>query len=147
MIPAGRLGDRIGHKWVFIFGVGLFTLASVACGLSQTSGQLIVARVVQGLAGGIFFPAVTALIQLMFEPRTRGKAFAIMGATIGFSTALGPLVGGLLIQWLGTTDGWRAIFFVNLPFGVIAVIAAFLLLPVQGRGARARPAWTSSDSS
>jgi EmrB/QacA subfamily drug resistance transporter len=129
LIPAGRVGDRIGHKWVFIVGLAGFTLASLAAGLAHDAATLIVARVVQGLFGGIFFPPVTALIQLMFEPRVRGKAFAIFGAAIGFSTALGPLVGGLLIQWLGDTDGWRSIFFVNLPFGVIAVIAAFLLLP------------------
>jgi EmrB/QacA subfamily drug resistance transporter len=135
LIPAGRVGDRIGHKWVFIVGLAGFTLASLAAGLSHDSATLIVARVVQGLFGGIFFPPVTALIQLMFAPRVRGRAFAIFGAAIGFSTALGPLVGGLLIQALGNTDGWRSIFFVNLPFGVIAVIAAFLLLP---RGAEAR---------
>ncbi len=129
LIPAGRIGDRLGHKWVFIVGLAGFTLASLAAGLSQDTTTLIVARVVQGLFGGIFFPPVTALIQLMFPPRVRGKAFAVFGASIGFSTALGPLVGGLLIQWLGDTDGWRSIFFVNLPFGVIAVVAAIILLP------------------
>ena len=129
LIPAGRIGDRFGHKWIFIGGLALFTVASVACGLSQGDVELILARVVQGLAGGIFFPAVTALIQLMYPPLQRGKAFAIMGATIGFSTALGPIVGGLLIEWLGTSEGWRSIFFVNVPFGLIAVTAAFFLLP------------------
>lgn len=129
LIPAGRIGDRIGHKWVFIVGLAGFTIASFAAGISNDATTLIVARVVQGLFGGIFFPPVTALIQLMFPPRVRGKAFAIFGASIGFSTALGPLVGGLLIQWLGDADGWRSIFFVNLPFGVIAVAAAFILLP------------------
>jgi len=129
LIPAGRIGDRLGHKWVFIVGLAGFTLASLAAGLSQDTTTLIVARVVQGLFGGIFFPPVTALIQLMFPPRVRGKAFAVFGASIGFSTALGPLVGGLLIQWLGDADGWRSIFFVNLPFGLIAVAAAIILLP------------------
>lgn len=129
LIPAGRVGDRIGHKWVFIVGVGLFTLASLACGLAQDDLQLIVARVVQGLAGGIFFPAVTALIQLMYRPHERGKAFAVMGATIGFSTALGPIIGGLLIQALGEAEGWRSIFFVNIPIGVVVTIAALVLLP------------------
>jgi MFS family permease len=74
----------------------------------------------------------------MYPPQKRGRAFAIMGATIGFSSALGPLIGGLLIQWLGDTDGWRSIFFVNVPFGIIAVVAAFILLPgvVAGRNAQ-----------
>ena len=138
LIPAGRVGDRVGHKWVFVAGLAGFTLASLWCGLASGSTELIVARVVQGLCGGIFFPAVTALIQLMFTGRTRGKAFAVMGAAIGFSTALGPIVGGLLIEAFGETEGWRSIFFVNLPFGVIAVVAAVLLLPRIVVGASTR---------
>ena len=69
LIPAGRVGDRIGHKWVFFTGIALFTVASLACGLAQNDLQLVVARVVQGLAGGIFVPAVTAFIQLLFPGR------------------------------------------------------------------------------
>ncbi len=140
LIPAGRIGDRIGHKWVFIFGLALFTVASIACGLATDDLTLIIARVVQGLAGGIFFPPVTALIQLMYPPQQRGRAFAIMGATIGFSTALGPIIGGLLIEALGETDGWRSIFFVNVPFGIIAVAAAFFLLPGVVAGKKAEGA-------
>lgn len=129
LIPAGRVGDRIGHKWVFFTGLALFTAASLACGLAQNDLQLIIARVVQGLAGGIFVPAVTAMIQLMFPPRFRGKAFAIMGSVIGVSTALGPIVGGLIIEAFGVENGWRLVFWVNLPIGVIALIAAAILLP------------------
>jgi MFS family permease len=105
LIPAGRVGDRIGHKWVFIAGLTVFTIASLACGLAQNNVQLIAARAVQGLGGGIFSPPITALIQLMFADRRRARAFAIMGATIGFSTALGPLVGGLIIQASGAGVG------------------------------------------
>lgn len=137
LIPAGRLGDRFGHKWVFITGLALFTVASLACGLAQDGTQLIVARVVQGLAGGIYLPAVTAYIQLLFSGRTRGKAFAIMGAVIGVSSALGPLIGGLLIQAFGDTNGWRLVFVVNLPIGIVALIAAFFLLP-SGSESRGR---------
>jgi EmrB/QacA subfamily drug resistance transporter len=129
LIPAGRLGDRLGHKWVFITGLALFTAASLACGLAQDGTQLIVARVIQGLAAGIYLPAVTAYIQLLFTGRTRGKAFAIMGAVIGVSSALGPLIGGLLIQAFGNANGWRLVFVVNLPFGIAALIAAVLMLP------------------
>jgi EmrB/QacA subfamily drug resistance transporter len=129
LIPAGRLGDRYGHKWVFFAGLTLFTVASLACGLAQDGTQLIVARVVQGLAAGTYVPAVTAYIQLLFTGRTRGKAFAIMGAVIGVSSALGPLIGGLLIQAFGNADGWRLVFVVNLPIGVIALVAAAFLLP------------------
>ncbi|HEY5473068.1 MAG TPA: MFS transporter, partial [Candidatus Limnocylindrales bacterium] len=129
LIPAGRLGDRYGHKWVFFTGLALFTTASLACGLAQDGTQLIVARVVQGLAAGIYVPAVTAYIQLLFTGRARGRAFAIMGAVIGVSSALGPLIGGLLIQAFGNTNGWRLVFVVNLPIGIVAMIAAALLLP------------------
>ncbi len=129
LIPAGRLGDRFGHKWVFFSGLALFTVASLACGLAQDDTQLIVARVVQGLGAGTFVPAVTAYIQLLFTGRARGKAFAIMGAVIGVSSALGPLIGGLLIQVFGDINGWRLVFVVNLPIGIVALIAAFFLLP------------------
>ncbi|MCS5734326.1 MFS transporter [Herbiconiux daphne] len=129
LIPAGRVGDRIGHKWVFFTGIALFTAASLACGLAQNDVQLVMARVVQGLAGGIFVPAVTAYIQLLFPPRSRGKAFAIMGAVIGVSSALGPIVGGLIIQAFGAENGWRLVFGVNLPIGVATLIAAAILLP------------------
>lgn len=133
LIPAGRLGDRFGHKWVFFTGLVLFTVASLACGLAQTDMQLIVSRVVQGLAGGIFVPAVTAFIQILFPGRVRGKAFAIMGAVIGVSTALGPIVGGLLIEWFGSTNGWRLVFGVNLPVGIIALALAVVFLPGRKR--------------
>lgn len=134
LIPAGRLGDRYGHKWVFFTGLALFTIASLACGLAQDGTQLIVARVVQGLAGGIYLPAVTAYIQLLFTGRTRGKAFAIMGAVIGVSSALGPLIGGLLIQAFGDLNGWRLVFVVNLPIGIVALVAAAFLLPTGSEG-------------
>ncbi|HEY0261100.1 MAG TPA: MFS transporter [Lacisediminihabitans sp.] len=137
LIPAGRIGDRFGHKWVFFTGLAIFTAASLAAGLAQDPTQLIVARVIQGLGGGIFFPPVTAFIQLLFPPMKRGKAFAIMGATIGVSTALGPIVGGLLIQALGETTGWRYIFFVNIPIGVVGLLGAAFVLPTVIAGAKA----------
>ncbi|WP_456846008.1 MFS transporter [Cellulomonas sp. P5_C6] len=134
LIPAGRVGDRIGHKWVFFTGLLLFTVASLFCGLAQTSLQLIVARVVQGLAGGMFVPGVTAMIQLLFPGPVRGKAFAIMGSVIGVSTALGPILGGLIIQAFGDENGWRLVFWVNIPIGIIALIAAAKILPAGHEG-------------
>ena len=134
LIPAGRFGDRFGHKWVFFAGIALFTVASAACGLAQSDTQLVVARVVQGLAGGIFVPAVTAFIQLLFPGPVRGKAFAVMGAVIGVSSALGPIVGGLIIQAFGEEQGWRLVFGVNLPIGVATLVAAALLLPRKQPG-------------
>ena len=129
LIPAGRLGDRLGHKWVFFTGLALFTAASLACGLAQSDVELIVFRVIQGLGGGIFLPAVTSYIQILFPGRVRGKAFAIMGAVIGVSSALGPIVGGLIIQAFGDTNGWRLIFGVNIPIGVVTLILAAGMIP------------------
>ncbi|MEN9715134.1 MAG: hypothetical protein RJA35_601 [Actinomycetota bacterium] len=129
LIPAGRLGDRLGHKWVFIVGLVLFTIASAYCGLAQNSFDIIVGRLLQGLAAGIYVPAVAAFTQLLFQGRERGKAFAIMGSIIGISSAIGQLTGGLLIQAFGADTGWRWVFFVNLPIGIVTAIAAIRLLP------------------
>jgi len=129
LVPAGRIGDRIGHAKLFILGIAGFTLTSLWCGLSNGAMPLIVGRILQGAFGGIFFPAVLALLQLMFPLSVRGRAFSIQGAVVGFATALGPIVGGLLIAAFGDTHGWRSIFFVNLPIGLIAAIAAIKLLP------------------
>ncbi len=129
LIPAGRVGDRVGHKRVFLVGITVFTAASAACGLAQSDIQLVIFRVIQGLAGGVFTPAVTAFIQLLFPGPVRGKAFAVMGTVIGVSTAVGPIAGGLIIQVFGDTDGWRLVFGVNLPIGLITLAAAWLLLP------------------
>jgi EmrB/QacA subfamily drug resistance transporter len=129
LIPAGRIGDRIGHHRMYVVGLGLFTVASLACGLAQNPGQLIAARAVQGLGAGLFFPAIAALIQLLYAGPARGRAFGALGAVIGLSTALGPLAGGLLIQAAGVEHGWRWVFLVNVPIGLVAVPLAALLLP------------------
>jgi len=129
LIPAGRLGDRIGHKPVFLVGLVVFTLASLWCGLAQSAEELVVARVVQGLGGGIYYPTVTSFIQVLYTGRARGRAFGLMGSVIGLTTALGPLVGGLLIEALGMEDGWRWIFFLNLPIGLVVLIAGLRFLP------------------
>jgi len=139
LIPAGRLGDRFGHKWIFFTGLALFTVASLACGLAQSDVQLIVFRVIQGFAAGVFVPAVTAFIQILFQGKVRGSAFAIMGAVIGVSSALGPIVGGLIIQGFGTSNGWRLIFGVNVPIGVVALILTVFLVPGRRRLAEIAP--------
>jgi MFS family permease len=149
LIPAGRVGDRVGHRWVYVAGVAGFTLASWWCAQAGGATELVVARVVQGLCGGIFFPAVGATIQVLFTGRERGRAFGALGAVIGVASAAGPLVGGVLIEQGASDDAWRSIFYVNLPFGALAVLGALLLLPrgaarragrSPGRRARARRA-------
>ncbi|HEX4790960.1 MAG TPA: MFS transporter [Actinospica sp.] len=136
LVPAGRVGDARGRRTAFLVGLTLFTLASAACGLAQDPTSLVVSRLIQGAAGGVLSPQVSGLIQLLFRGEERGRAFGLFGATIGISTAVGPLLGGLLIHAAGEEHGWRWVFFVNLPIGVLAFIAALRLLPVRARDTR-----------
>src|SRR5881227_1170514 len=118
MLNAGTLGDWLGRKRVFIAGVGLFTLASAACGAAQSPLFLNLARGAQGIGGAIMFAVSLALLSQEFHGRERGTAFGIWGATIGAAVAIGPLVGGVLTS----AAGWRWIFFVNLPIGAACVV-------------------------
>jgi EmrB/QacA subfamily drug resistance transporter len=136
LVPAGRAGDRFGHKPMFLAGLTLFTLASVACGLAQQPGEIVAARIVQGFGAGLFYPAISATIQLSFTGAARSKAFGVLGATIGVSTALGPLLGGLIIAGAGAQDGWRWVFLVNLFIGAVTVPLAAWLLPRSPARAR-----------
>ncbi|MFD7989589.1 MFS transporter [Kitasatospora indigofera] len=136
LVPAGRLGDARSRRAVFISGLALFTLTSALAGAAQNEGWLIAARLVQGVAGGILVPQVSGFIQELFQGAERGRAFGLLGATIGVSTAVGPLLGGLLIEVFGTADGWRWVFYVNLPIGLVALPLAYRLLPPPS----ARPA-------
>ena len=129
LIPAGRAGDRFGHKPLFLTGLTIFTLASVACGLSQNQGEIVAARAIQGIGAGIFYPAIAATIQLSFTGSQRSKAFSALGATIGVSIALGPVLGGLIIAGAGARDGWRWVFLVNLFIGAVALPMAAWQLP------------------
>ncbi|MFG1880006.1 MFS transporter [Sphaerisporangium sp. NPDC049003] len=134
LVPAGRFGDTHGRRSAFVFGVVLFTLASMVAGAAQGSTWLVIARVVQGAAGGVINPQVSGLIQQLFRGAERGRAFGLLGATIGVSTAIGPLLGGLLIQFGGQQEGWRYVFYVNIPIGVLAIVLAYRYIP--GGGAR-----------
>lgn len=129
LMLAGRLGDTWGRKKMFIFGLSLFALSSVACGLAQDTPQLVLARIVQGLGAGCFLPQISATIQSLFQGRERGKALGLLGGVVGLSTALGPILGGVLLRFFGTEEGWRSVFLVNLPIGIIAIILAAKFLP------------------
>ncbi len=131
LVPAGRVGDARGRKTTFLVGLTLFVVASAACGLAQGPMTLVIARLVQGVAGGILSPQVSGLIQLLFRGAERGRAFGMFAATIGISTAVGPLLGGVLIQLGGAEHGWRWVFFVNVPIGVVAFVAALRLIPAR----------------
>ncbi|MGX6448388.1 MFS transporter [Patulibacter sp. S7RM1-6] len=129
LVPAGRLGDARGRRRVFMAGVALFVVASALCGLAPSATVLVLARLLQGVAGGLVTPQVSGFIQELFRGQERGKAFGWFGTTVGVSTALGPLVGGGLIALFGTEHGWRAVFFVNLPIGALALVLARRYLP------------------
>jgi EmrB/QacA subfamily drug resistance transporter len=138
LIPAGRLGDTTGRRRMFVIGVTLFTASSLFAGLAPNAEVLVAARLLQGVGGGLLNPQVSALIQQLFRGAERGRAFGIFGTTVGISTAIGPLLGGLIIGSLGVETGWRWIFFVNLPVGLAAVLLAFRWIPGRDTGPRVR---------
>ncbi|MGY2079538.1 MFS transporter [Modestobacter sp. SYSU DS0657] len=116
VLGAGSLADVFGRRRLYLIGLVVFALASLACGLAPDAGLLIVARGVQGIGGAIMFATTIALINTSYEGRDRGTAFGIWGAVVGASAALGPILGGAL-----TELSWRWIFYVNLPVCVLAV--------------------------
>src|ERR671934_1452465 len=114
LLTAGSLADLFGRRIVFAIGLGLFTVASLLCGLSPGATELDLARGAQGIGGAVMFATSLALLAQEFHGRERGTAFAAWGATTGAAVAVGPLVGGLLTQ----NVGWESIFFINLPIGI-----------------------------
>jgi EmrB/QacA subfamily drug resistance transporter len=134
-IPAsGWVGDRFGTKKTFLFALFAFTAASVLCGLSQSVGQLIAFRILQGVGGGMLTPVGTAMLFRAFPPAERAKASAVLLVPAVLAPALGPVIGG----WLVTDVSWRLIFFVNVPVGVAGFIFGALFLkehkePTAGR--------------
>jgi EmrB/QacA subfamily drug resistance transporter len=134
VITAGRLGDLIGPRIMFAMGIAVFTVASAACGLAPSAGWLIGFRAVQGLGAAMLMPQTLTIITNTFPAERRGAAFGVWGAVAGVATIAGPTLGGLLV----TAFDWRWIFFVNLPFGVIALVLTFVIIPDMRPGRRHR---------
>ncbi|GAA3935511.1 DHA2 family efflux MFS transporter permease subunit [Microbacterium soli] len=125
LLITGRLGDRFGPKRVYLAGLAVFTLASLACGLAGSIGVLVAVRAVQGIGAAMMTPQTMAIITRIFPPQGRGAAMGLWGSVAGVATLVGPLLGGVLVQTLG----WEWIFFVNVPVGVVGFIAAWRLVP------------------
>jgi EmrB/QacA subfamily drug resistance transporter len=122
ILLGGSLGDRYGRRRVFLVGVAWFALASLICGLAQTTGQLVAARVLQGIGGALLTPGSLALIQASFRPGDRAKAIGLWSALAGIAGLIGPFLGGVLVDVLS----WRLVFLLNVPVAV-------LILAVSGR--------------
>jgi EmrB/QacA subfamily drug resistance transporter len=134
VITAGRLGDLIGPRIMFMSGIAVFTAASAACGLAPSPGWLIGFRAVQGLGAAMLMPQTLTIITNTFPPERRGAAFGVWGAVAGVATIAGPTLGGLLV----TAFDWRWIFFVNLPIGVIVLLITPVIIPDLRLGRRHR---------
>jgi EmrB/QacA subfamily drug resistance transporter len=136
LVTAGRLGDALDRRRIFLLALSAFVVFSAACGAAPGITLLVVARLAQGLAAGFMAPQNSALIQQMFRGAERGRAFGFFGATVGISSAAGPITGGAILALASGAQGWRWIFYVNVPIGILAVLLGRRLLPRVRRSGR-----------
>ncbi|MBJ3786902.1 MFS transporter [Devosia sediminis] len=135
LLPFGRLGDIVGRTQMFLWGAVGFTAASALCGLSGSIEMLIAARVIQGLAGAMMAPQVLAIATVTFPAEERGQAFSLFGLSAGLASVCGPILGGVLIDAQLFGMDWEPIFLVNVPIGIVAIIAGWFLIPrLPGHG-------------
>jgi EmrB/QacA subfamily drug resistance transporter len=136
LVAGGRLGDAYGRRRMMVIGLCGFIASSAAVGLAPNEWWVVLARLVQGVAAGLLTPQNSGLIQQLFRGPERGRAFGYFGLTVSVSAALGPILGGLIIALLGDEHGWRAIFLVNVPIGLLALVFVIRLVPGRPRSAR-----------
>lgn len=134
LLLGGRLGDAFGYRRMFLIGVAGFIATSALCGLAQTPEQLVIGRLLQGAAGAMMGPQVMAIVQTLFSPLERVARLAWFGVIGGLAAILGPILGGLLIEWNGFGLGWRLIFLINLPIGLIALWLGMRTIPQRDVG-------------
>jgi EmrB/QacA subfamily drug resistance transporter len=133
LVAGGRLGDAYGRRRLMLIGLTGFIVSSLAVGLAPDEWTVVAARLVQGVAAGLLTPQNSGLIQQLFRGPERGRAFGFFGLTVSVSAALGPILGGLIIAGLGEEHGWRAIFLVNVPIGLVALVFVARLVPRRPR--------------
>jgi EmrB/QacA subfamily drug resistance transporter len=129
LVTGGRLGDRFSYRRLFLVGMLAFALASLLCGLAQTGPELVAARLLQGFTAAAMVPQVIALITATFPAEERPKALSWLGVAVGAGSVAGQIIGGVLLQANILGLGWRAIFLVNVPIGLITVFFALRLVP------------------
>ena len=120
LLTGGILGDRYGRKRVFLTGLAVFTLSSLACGLASSSLELIGARAVQGIGAALLMPGTLSILTVTFPPHERAKAIGLWAGVSGLALALGPTLGGYMVEHLG----WESVFFLNVPIGIVAMVVA-----------------------
>ncbi|WP_198351517.1 MFS transporter [Streptomyces typhae] len=138
LITGARLGERLGHRRVYLAGLAVFTAASLACGLSQSTGQLIAFRLLQGAGSAVMIPQVLSLIQRNFTGEARMKALGAYSAVLATGAAAGQVVGGVLVSADLFGTGWRPVFLVNVPVGAVLLVLAARVLPRDDSGAQGR---------
>src|SRR5438105_8102133 len=125
LLTGGKLGDLVGRRKIFLLGVAIFTLSSILCGLSSSAGELISARAVQGVGAALMMPATLSIISATFAARERGMAIGIWAGVSAMALAIGPLLGGIITEHIS----WHWIFYVNVPIGVLGVVASIVVVP------------------
>ena len=134
LMLSGSTADRVGRKRVFLLGLGVFSLGSLLCTVAQSLDMLIASRVIQAIGGSMLNPVAMSIIRNVFDdPRERAQAIGVWGAMVGISMALGPIVGGALVD----SVSWRAVFLVNVPVGIVAMVLTTIYVP-ESRAPRAR---------
>src|SRR6202011_3017516 len=134
LLVGGSLGDPYGRRRVFVIGVALFALASAACGFAADIRQLIAARALQGLGAALLVPGSLAIISSSFSEEERGKAIGTWSAFSAITAAIGPVLGG----WLVETISWRAVFFINIPLALLVILISLRHVPESSNPAKGR---------
>ena len=144
LLPFGRFGDGLGRGRLFCWGVAGFTVSSLACGLAPDSLTLIISRGCQGLSAAMMVPQVLAIVHVMFAGDEKGRAMGLFGAVSALGAVAGPLVGGLLVSADLFGLGWRPIFLINLPIGLVSIAGALRFLPQMQGDRGLAPDWTGT---